>query len=197
MKTLLAVLVGFVMASTAGAKEYYCMVFAYDSKIPTPPTCHIWGSFFEINGNEVVKERTISWAPKHLSLINTASLGYNMDLETTLSNAEKKGRIVRMFGPYKITSEFFDKVDEQWRKPGYYRFLDGMSRHSAQNCIHRLSDVAGRKKTGIFWGWWAAESVTKFFRHKGVIEDINDPDKCDRLLELTGLSRYTIHRISR
>lgn len=171
MKTFVAAFVYMLLAASgAVADACYCMIFAHDSKpVPVPVRCHIWGVFVRLDDNgKFIQEVTLSWTTSKISLLDRPVPGHDMSLADTVSCA--KGQTIRMWGPFEISNDFFAKAQTQRNKPGgYYKFFDGLWRHKAQNCIHHLSDIAGPHRTGVYWGWWAAESVCKHFSSQGLL----------------------------
>ncbi len=182
-----------VLGSSAWADTYYCLLFAYDSKpIPTPCQCHVWGTFIQVDDDgKLVEEITVSWEPDKLSYIDRSGPGWNASLKDTLDHAVKKNRNVRMWGPYQTEKDFYEKAKVQYNAQGKYKFFDGCSRKKSQNCIHRLSDIAGPHRTGIYWGWWAADSVYRHYRRQGVIIDTDNT----AVVELLELDDYSIKRM--
>ena len=192
MKTIPALIIWFVFTTSAWADSFFCLIFSYDSKpISIPCKCHVWGTFVHLRDDgKLVKEVCLSWEPDKINLLNRSRPGQNATLEETLEAGKNKS--IRLWGPYEIDKQFFDKACEQHCTPGNYRFIDGAWRNNSQNCIHRLSDVGGHHRTGIYWGWWAADSVMKHFRRQGLIRPTNRGDEIYRLL---GLYRHSIRRM--
>ena len=195
MKHFLACVILLVAwANPAWADSFYCLLFAYDSKpVPMPCKSHVWGSFVRLDDQDRLKEVvTISWEPDKRSYLNRSRPGYNATLHETLDHGVKNNRTIRMFGPFETDEEFFNKAKVLHCDQGRYRFLDACTRKTAMNCIHRLSDLAGPHKTGIYWGWWAADSVCKHFRRQGVIRETPNRSKVFSLLKLDAYRIVTI-----
>lgn len=195
MKPFLSALCALLLwSSGVWADTYYCLIFAYDSKpIPIPCQCHIWGTFIRLDDDgKLAQEISLSWAPDKISPLDRSRPGRNLTLEETMSGAHR--RSVRMWGPFEIDKLFFAKAVEQHQCPGHYKFIDGpFWRHRAQNCIHRLSDIAGPHKTGVYWGWWAADSVYQHYNRNGLLKH-TEKDIPGMLPALEG---HTIKRMGR
>jgi len=199
-RLLLAVTLLLGLSSTAWADKCYCVLFAHDSKpVPLPTLCHIWGTFVQVSddGKTVKKDVCLSWAPERVSYFDVPGKGYDLTSKQSIEDAVNGRRHVRVWGPFAITKEFFDKAEAQQNKPGKYKFLDYASRkrhgdRHATNCIHHLSDIAGPLKTGPCWGWWATAAVYRRYKRRGVIEDTDDRDKIYTLL---ALDQYPLTRM--
>ena len=191
-KLLLSFVLVLALVNTALADCYYCLLFAYDSKpVPIPCLCHVWGTFVQVDDNgKLVKEVTISWEPDKVSYFDRSRPGWHST--DSLDFAVKRGKSIRMWGPYETSESFFKKAEKQHQSPGRYKWFDGFSRSHSQNCIHRLSDIAGPHCTGIYWGWWAAQSVKKHYRRSDVIRNAEDGD---RIIRILGINRYPVKRM--
>ncbi len=192
MKFFLSFFLLLATVNSAWADQFYCLLFAYDSKpVPLPCKCHVWGTFVQVSDDgKLVKEISISWEPDKISYFDFSRPGWHST--DSLDFAVKKNKSVRMWGPFEVKEAFFLKAVKQHAAQGRYKFLDGCTRRSAQNCIHRLSDLAGPHRTGVYWGWWAADSVYKHYRRQGVIYDTKNGDQVIRLLHI---DRYAIKRM--
>lgn len=168
------------------ADNYYCLIFSYDSKpIPLPYKCHVWGVFVHTNDKgQIVEEFPVSWEPDKISFIDRKRSGWHSTLQDNLERASKYS--IRMWGPFETERDFFLKAKAQHLAEGKYKFFDFYTRKKAQNCIHRLSDIAGPHRTGIYWGWWAADSVYKHYRRKNVIRDTDNTT----VVQLLGLDKH-------
>ncbi len=192
MKKLLAVLFLLFACGSAWADTYYCLIFAYDSKpVPIPCKSHIFGTFARLDDDgKLVEHFTISWGPDKVTFFRSRP-GSNTSLKDELDDSVRLKRSVRMWGPFETDKDFYLKAKQQHQADGRYRFIDGFTRKRTQNCIHRLSDVAGHHKTGIYWGWWAGNSVYKHYRRCGVIRDAKD----DSVVRLLGVNNYPVRRM--
>lgn len=181
------------VCGSALADTYYCLIFAYDSRpIPLPCKCHVWGEFVQVDDSgKVVKHFPVSWEPNKISYIDRSRPGWHSSTKDNLDHAVKKNRSVRMWGPFETDEKFFLKAEASHKEQGRYKFLDCCTRNRAQNCIHRLSDIAGPHRTGIYWGWWAADSVYKHYRRCGVIRNA----KSDEVIRLLGIDKYPVKRM--
>jgi len=194
MKRFILALVLFLgLCVPAWADTYYCLIFAYDSKpVPLPCKCHVWGEFVQVDDNgKLVKHFPVSWEPDKISYIDRSRPGMHSTLKDNMEYVQAKKRSLRVWGPFETDQKFFDKAEAQYKAQGKYKFLDCCTRKDAQNCIHRLSDIAGPHRTGIYWGWWAADSVYKHYRRHGVIRDAKD----DRVMALLGIEKYAMKRM--
>lgn len=194
MKTFLALVLLLFSGGTAWADDYYCLLFSYDSKVPIPYNCHVWGTFVRVDAaGKLAEEVTVSWEPDKVSYIDRTRPGKHVGLRDTLEFAVRKKRVVRMWGPFETGEVFFERAKAHQKAEGRYKFFDCRTRKKkAQNCIHRLSDIAGHHKTGVYWGWWAAGSVHQHYRRQGVIRDCPN----DKAVGLLGIDKYTIKRMS-
>ena len=171
-------------SSVAKADKFYCVLFAPDAL--NPKYCHVWGTFVQMKDDKLVKEVTISWAPRGgWSLLDRKREGYNMSLHASMRLAENK-RICH-WGPYEIEKDFFDKAEKSYNSYGNYKMLDALSRGSAVNCIHRLSELTGtRLVTHVRYGRWAAVSVYRHYSKAGVLSWTAHGDKVLKAIEVDG-----------
>lgn len=194
MKLFLSLVFCLIFGGVARADKYYCVIFSQDSApISIPFFCHIWGTFVHSSDNgKLMKEITISWEPERISYVDKRQTGFHSTLYGCLDHAQKKKSCVRMWGPYEIDKELFLRAEGKYHEPGKYKFLDGCSRKDACNCIHRLSDIAGNLKTGIRWGWWAADRVDRFMKEKNLVRPAEDKNDVVKMLRL---HHYCIRRM--
>lgn len=190
---ILAFVLFFTTVNAALADRYYCLLFSYDSQpIPLPCKSHVWGTFVQVGDDgKLVKEVSISWEPDKISYLDFRRPGWHST--NSLELAVKKKKVIRMWGPFETDKKFFDKAVLAYNEQGRYKFLDCCWRGSSQNCIHKLSDIAGPHKTGIYWGWWAGDSVHKHFLRQGVITSTKNGESIIRLL---GIHKYPIKRMT-
>lgn len=191
MKFIFAFVLVLATAVPAWADRYYCLLFAYDSHpIAIPCKSHVWGTFVQVGDDgKLVKQVTISWEPDKVSYLDKRRPGCNST--DSLDYAIKHNRKVRMWGPFETEKITFTKAVIQDALPGKYKFIDCCWRSNAQNCIHRLSDVVGPHQTGVYWGWWAGESVYKHYQRHKVIRRVSDGES---VMILLGISKYPIDR---
>jgi hypothetical protein len=177
--------------AVAFADKHYCLLFAYDSKpVPLPMLCHIWGTYVKTDDSKKIREVvTISWEPLKHDLFDRRRTAQNIDLKDTLDFAVRKRRKIRVWGPFATTDEFFTKAKNRLNEEGRYKFIDGCWRGTSQNCIHRISDIAGYHRTGFYWGWWATDSVYKHYLRQGEIRPTEDREE---VYEMLGLKCYNV-----
>lgn len=192
-KFIFSLFLMLVCNSAVRADAYYCMLFSYDSKpVPIPVLCHIWGEFVHVDDKgKLVEDIVFSWGPDNVSYLDKTRPGVNNSYHV-LDYAKKEKNDVRMWGPFECNEHFYKKAKNQTAQDGKYKFIDCFNRKTNQNCIHRLSDLAGPHKTGIYWGWWAGESVYKHYKKQGVIRPTTNSDTIYSMLEL---HRYEIKRM--
>ncbi len=180
------------------ADKYYCIVFSHDSHpIPLPHRSHVWGTFVRTDDyGKLKREFTISWAPRtEWHWTDRVKEGYNMTLRESLEDAVKCNRRICFWGPFEIEEDFYDKAVSQWASPGYYKCIDTFSRRwtkrRAENCIHRLSDIAGsRLITHVKYGRHAGHAVYVHFNKKGLLQGKND-----QVMVLLSLNNYQLKGI--
>lgn len=193
MKKLLFALVLFLAAAgPVLADRYYCLLFAYDSQpISLPCKSHVWGLFIQVDDNgKLVKEVPISWEPDKVSYFDFRRPGWHSS--DSLDFAVKKKKQICMWGPFETDESFFKKAVLSYEGQGNYKFIDCCWRSSAQNCIHKLSDIAGPHRTGIYWGWWAGDSVYKHYKRHGVIRNANNRET---IIFLLGIQKFPVKRM--
>ena len=191
MKFIFALVLFLSMSGPAWADRYYCLLFSYDSQpVALPCKSHVWGTFAQVSDDgKLVKQITISWEPDKVSYLDKRRPGWNST--DSLDFAVKHNRKVCMWGPFETDRTTFLKAEIQEALPGKYKFIDCCWRSNAQNCIHRLSDVAGPHSTGIYWGWWAGESVCKHYKRQGIISNARNREA---VISMLGIAKYPIER---
>jgi hypothetical protein len=190
----LAVFLLSLSCLSAKADEYYCLIFAWDSKIPTPSKTHTWGTFAHVSEGKLVKEATLSWTPQEWKYSDRPTSAYHMSLRDTMDFAADRKWVIRCWGPYRISEQFYKEGVRQYERTDMkYKFLDARqrvkSRGQVVNCIHCLSDVAGPHKTYVKWGWWASDSVVRHFDKKRLLTRAESEEK-ERVIKLLRIDGY-------
>lgn len=181
MRYFISAVLLFLLNGSAWADKYYFVLFAHDSKIPIPFTCHVWGTWLKTTDDgKLIEQKTISWQPVGAwGLFDRAKKGYNLDLKESLEFARKKKRVIHYWGPFEISEEFHNQAVKRWEElPSQYQYkaLDAISRKKtkpAVNCFHAISDIPGELKTHIRFGVWAGDGIYNHFNKKGLIKESN------------------------
>lgn len=186
----LSILFLFLLNSSAWADKYYFTLFSHDSKVPIPFTCHVWGTWVKTSGKGLLEEKTISWQPVgHWGMFDRAKKGYNLDLKESLEFAQSKKRVIRYWGPYEVSKDFYDQAASRWEslpQSHEYKALDAFSRSKgkpAVNCFHAVSDIPGNLKTHVRFGVWAGEGIYQHFKKHNLIDCPKEDVSCLFMLD--------------
>jgi hypothetical protein len=124
------------------ADDYYIWVYAYEGKDNRATDSHTFATVAKVSPDGKITYDTISWLPDslHVELFAPAEKGVNLSLPLTLGLAKSRGLKVFRYGPYRITSEFYDKfllrIAQLNSSEVLYKANDGCSYPMAMNCIH-------------------------------------------------------------
>jgi hypothetical protein len=183
-------------------ERYFAVFLAQQSADNEIKLSHTFATFVRTTAGErqarvITEQQTISWFPKSgiVSIARAAEPGVNKSLAQSLAWAEERDLEVTLLGPYEINAELYDRVVKQVERLNNgelkYRCFDTMSRATAKNCIHALSDIDvdnGRLNTGSTRGRDATQMVVehlkRFFVSQGVVPE------ADSLLDALGLTRF-------
>ena len=184
MKYLLS-LVLLLLTGSVWADEYYCLLFA--TNCSCPKYCHIWGTFVQMQDDRLVKEITLSWAPiGGWTIRDKKKPGYNMSLVESFTSSRSHATCV--WGPFAISEGFFRRAEERYNTPGNYKMLDAFSR-DADNCIHYLSGITGKKLiTHVRYGKYAGSKIYKHYLKNGLIQRVDG----GKVIKVLGLNRYPL-----
>ncbi len=176
--------------------RYYVTMFGTESAmISFPVASHTWSTFAAIRNGRIAEELTISWlpAPGHFRRNNTVPRlgivpGKNYTLDETAALYPKHKYIAH--GAFEITAELFDRAKKRiaYLNSGTIRYkaliLSENDRDlSVKNlpnanveCIHAVSDIAGKVRTGLDYGNYATRDVIEHFAEQGfIISDLRRP----------------------
>jgi hypothetical protein len=186
--------------STSGDR-YFAVFLAHQSSDNEVKFSHTFATFVRTTagrqqGRVITEQQTISWFPKAgvVSIARGPETGVNMTLEQSLAWAAERNLDVTLSGPYEINAELYGRVAKQVERLNKgelkYRCFDGMSRATAKNCIHALSDVDtdnGRLNSGSARGhdgtMLVVEHLKRFFVSPAVAPE------ADSLLDALNLRR--------
>jgi hypothetical protein len=158
-----------LLANRVHADDYYIWLFAYEDSQNSVEQSHTFATVERVPPSGKVAYNTISWMPASLNiqLFAPAEKGVNLSLPLTLGLAKSRGLEVVRYGPYRITSEFYDKfllrIAQLNSGEVLYKANDGCTYPMAMNCIHAVSGINGRLNTGFSWGNDATVQVLRFF----------------------------------
>ena len=199
LRVAVVMLAWLALAGSARAERYYFALFAHDSKVPLPFTCHVWGTWAKVGDDGAIAgEVTISWMPVgSWHFIDKAKPGYNMTLRESLEFAAGSRKVIRYWGPFEIDREFYERAEARHRElpeTCCYKALDAFSRRKASpaiNCFHAVSDIPGKLTTHIRYGLWAGDGIYKHFRKHNLLRATEDEGAVAALL---GLKEYRARR---
>lgn len=177
--------------------HYFVTLFGIESpKINFPAASHTWGTFVAVRNGHILEELTISWlpAPRYLRRNNSlprigAVAGKNYTLDETVALYPEHKYIVH--GSFETTSELFNRAKNRiaYLNSGEVTYkaliLSEKDRDlSVRNlpgahteCIHAISDIAGKVRTGIDHGNNATRDVMNHFsEQKFIIGDLRSPN---------------------
>jgi hypothetical protein len=190
MKYLLSLVCFLFLSASAWADDYYAVLFAPDCSCPK--YCHVWGTFVQMHDGKLVKDVTISWAPQGgWNVLDRKKPGYNMSLSESMSLSGKHATCV--WGPFVISEDTFKKADVIYHTSGNYKMMDALS-NNAENCIHHLSKVSGKRLiTHVRYGKYAASAIYKHYCREGmVVRTVQG----DMILEAIGVNRYRLRKMT-
>lgn len=162
------------------SSRYFMSIFGAQDRLNRPRFSHSFASFTEATGegSDVssfqLKEQTISWLPRTLSICAfcTPEPGANLSLKDSLDWAVRLGLGIYKWGPFEISKELYDRAVGQIqlleRGELQYVMLDANYRPQwATNCIHAVSDIDrdnGLLDSGIERGEEASHLIGLFLR---------------------------------
>ena len=188
-------------------ERYFVMIFGSQSSPKLLRDTHTWATFLRVVG-EVddpagvrVYRHTISWLPASLN-VRTWSLlpekGVNLDLYDTLDAVLKNGERVRMWGPFEMRPEVYERslrvktiLDSGEVE---YRAIDTARDLLISDCIHAVAavdPVFGRRHYPLIR---VGKPASRFIARQIMTRSVFDQDRTDAswLFASLGLGRYPI-----
>jgi hypothetical protein len=194
---LLAFAVFLALTPVSLATDYYCVLFGQDSKVSRAAESHTFAAFMAVEDGKPLKPFCISWGPAEKFRLNGKKVeGRNRSLEESLKVPMDEGKLVTMFGPYRMPKTYFDAAKKRYEELNSnaftYKALDGNSRDDDEdpgvNCIHAVSDIGGKFKTVGRYGKKATDTVVKEWLDRDVISTKNVD--AEKLIKEMGLDKY-------
>lgn len=162
--------------------DYYVILWGYQDGVNSVHGSHTFATYVKARGTAIVDKADISWLPdpnfltrfenrrERFPLIRSVP-GMNLTTEATIADATRRGLTIGRFGPYKSTKEVFEraKFDSQNWNGQKWKMLDNLTRPSAENCIHKVSDIVGPLRTGTLRGIPATDAVREHYIRNGAI----------------------------
>jgi hypothetical protein len=183
-------------------ERYFAVFLAHQSSDNEVKMSHTFATFVRTTagprqGRVIKEQQTISWFPKseNVSIARAAEVGVNKSLESSLAWAEDRHLDITVIGPFEINGELYQRVAKQVERLNKgelkYRCFDTLSRATAKNCIHAVSDVDvdnGRLNSGSTRGHdgtlMVVEHLKRFFVSQGTAPE------ADSLLDALNLRRF-------
>jgi hypothetical protein len=183
MRTILFLLAFFVTFPLQAA-DFYCIVFSHDSNPRRAAESHNFATFIKVEERAIVEQISINWGPIGEYRFGDGKVkGVNRTLKEALENAKSGGKVIKSFGPYKITPTAWDLAVKQkaYLDSGKvaYQVTDRVTALDlvdtpgipAINCIHAITDIGGNLVTGGKFGEVAAAEIVDFYKRRGLIVD--------------------------
>ena len=176
-----------ILTSVMTVSNHYVVVFAWqdgpEGVEPSPRLSHSFATWVKTEGQKIEEEFTISWmAPNGVRLIHPAEPGRNLSMKESLEEAKQEGLQVFAWGPYRVTSEAYERAKGIERsleeaESNYsilYKAIDRNSRRfqpqPAINCIHAVTNVSRPDViTGDACGVEASLMIVGEFASNGII----------------------------
>lgn len=147
--------------------EFYLWLYTYEAS-PRAIDSHTFATVARVTQNGTYYH-SISWMPATLivRIVARPEPGINLTYEQTLALARSKGALVVQYGPYRINPFFYNaflaRVAQLNSGAILYKANDRDTYPMAVNCIHAVSGIVGRLRTGMTWGRLATEQVINYF----------------------------------
>ncbi len=155
--------------------DYWMYAASAQDVANLPSHSHTFATFIKTDdtGKEVERQ-TISWMPRSMNIAVWRRIpepGVNLTIPQTLAWAKSVGADVKVYGPYRITEDLYNRSKQRVKELEsgrvQYMVLDRRHRPYATNCIHAVADVYtdnGMLLTGTSRGDPATRSVLTHLR---------------------------------
>ncbi len=207
----IAWLVGILLGMTAEAARsdeyYFGLIFGSQSSPKRLRDTHTWLTVVKAVGEGpdlntyALEAHTISWLPRTLKVKvfrPWAEPGVNLDLDQTLAFVYQNGENVRLWGPFVVTKEIYDRALQVERilhsGAARYRAISTQYNLLVGDCIHAVAAIDPEFGRGHYPLVRVGHPASRYMAHEMMMRSPFDQTLYENswLIGRLGLDRYPI-----